>query len=176
MADGAQIGHFNVAIHISKLIIGRNSSIARGNWITGFPEYSNSPHFAHDITRRSELIIGEESAITKNHHIDCTNAVHIGNYVTVAGYASQLLTHSIDVYASRQDSHPIAIGDYCFIGTRSVILGGSVLPAYSILGAGALLNKAFNDAWTLYAGVPAKAVKNIRPKAKYFTRKEGFVY
>lgn len=176
MDDGAHIGPLNIAIHLDSIKMGKNSSISQQNWITGFPVNSKSKFFSHDKTRKSELILGRESAITKKHHIDCTNSIHIGNYVTIAGYNSQLLSHSIDLYECRQDSHPIKIGDYCFVGTGTIILGGSVLPAYSVLGAGALLNKKFNDEWTLYAGVPAKPVKNIPHTAKYFSRKHGFIY
>ena len=176
METGAKIGHFNVAIHLDKLILGKNSSIGRNNWITGFPTGSNSKHFAHDLNRRSEFIVGEESAITKNHHIDCTNSIYVGNFATIAGYGSQFLTHSIDIYESRQDSHPIAIGDYSFVSTRVIVLGGAVLPAYSVLAAGAVLNKAYNDEWTLYTGVPAKPKCNISKDAKYFSRSEGFIY
>lgn len=176
MAEGATIDHFNVAIHLDKIVIGKNSSIGRNNWITGFPVGTKSLFFAHDVSRKSELIIGRESAITKNHHIDCTNYIHIGDFVTIAGYNSQFLTHSIDVYQSRQDSHPIEIGDYCFVSTGVKILGGAVLPAFSILGAGSVLNKVYVDTWTLYAGMPAVPKKMLPKTAKYFLRKEGFVY
>lgn len=176
MEEGAAIDHFNVAIHLDKIVIGKNSNIGRNNWITGFPTDTDSKHFSHDKQRKSELIIGVESAITKRHHVDCTNSVIIGNYVTIAGYDSQFLTHSIDVYQSRQDSHPIEIGDYCFVSTGVKILGGAVLPSFSILGAGAVLNKAYVDTWTLYAGMPAVPKKAIPQTAKYFLRKEGFVY
>ena len=37
MDANSQFGHFNVAIHLDKIIIGEHSSVARGNWITGFP-------------------------------------------------------------------------------------------------------------------------------------------
>ena len=176
MAAGASIGHFNVAIHLDKIVIGENSSIGRSNWITGFPIGTNSKFFSHDKERKSELIIGRESAITKNHHIDCTNYIHIGDYATIAGYNSQFLTHSIDIYESRQDSHPIEIGDYCFVSTGVRVLGGAVLPSFSVLGAGAVLNKAYNKERMLYAGVPAVPKKVIPQDAKYFFRKEGFVY
>ena len=73
MGAGASIGHFNVAIHLDKIVIGENSSIVRSNWITGFPTGTDSKFFSHDKERKSELIIGKESAITKNHHIDCTS-------------------------------------------------------------------------------------------------------
>lgn len=176
MDAGSSIGHFNTAIHLDEIRIGKNSSIARGNWITGFTSGTNSEHFAHNPGRKSILCIGKESAITKNHHIDCTSPITIGDFVTIAGYQSQLLTHSIDVYKNRQDSQPIAIGDYCFVGTGVKILGGSVLPNCSILGAGAVLNKAFDAEWTLYAGLPAKPIKEISENANYFRRKKGFVY
>ena len=176
MEEGSSIEHFNVAIHLDKIIIGKNSSIGRKNWITGFPTGTESPFFKHDKKRKSELIIGKESAITKNHHIDCTNSIHIGDYVTIAGYNSQLLTHSIDVYESRQDSHPITIGDYCFVSTGVIILGGAVLPPYSLLAAGAVLTKPYTDSWIIYGGVPAKPIKEMPKNAKYFKRINGFVY
>jgi acetyltransferase-like isoleucine patch superfamily enzyme len=175
MNDGAKIGHLNVAVHLDMLQMGRKASIARGNWITGFPTGTSSKHFAHQKDRKSELIIGNESAITKNHHIDCTNRIAIGDYVTLAGYRSQLLTHSIDVSEGRQSSHPISIGDYSFVSTGVILLGGCKLPAYSVLAAGSVLTKSFHDEYVLYGGVPAKPIKNLSHEAAYFLRKEGYV-
>ncbi len=176
MLHGSRIGHFNVAVHLDSISIGENSTISRGNWITGFATGTDSKHFSHDKERKSELIVGRESAITKDHHIDCTNSVLIGDFVTVAGYNSQFLTHSIDVYEGRQDSHSIVIGDYCFVSTGVKILGGSTLPSYCVLGAGAVLSKNYNAQWKLYGGVPAKPIKDIPMTAKYFSRSEGFTY
>ena len=176
MEEGAVIGHLNVAIHLDNMVIGKNSSIARFNWITCFPTGTDSRHFSHQIDRVSRLIIGEESAITKKHHIDCTNSIVIGKFVTIAGYASQFLTHSIDVYEGRQDSHPITIGDYVFVSTGVRVLGGAELPAHSVLAAGAVLTKSYTDEWKVYGGVPAKPIKDIPKNAKYFTRERGFVY
>lgn len=124
MEENAAIGSLNVAIHLDRMVMGKNSSISRSNWITGFPTGTDSKHFVHQADRKSELIIGEESAITKHHHIDCTNLIKIGRFVTIAGYYSQLLTHSIDVYEGRQSSKPIVIGDYCFVSINVKILGG----------------------------------------------------
>lgn len=175
MKEGSRIGHLNVAIHLDKMEMGKNSIISRGNWITGFPLGTDSRHFSHKKERKSELLMGDESAITKNHHIDCTDSIRIGAFVTVSGYASQFLTHSIDIYEGRQDCHPIIIGDYSFVGTRVTVLGGSQLPGYSVLGAGAVLNKKYTEAYKLYAGVPAKPIKDIAATAKYFGRQKGFI-
>lgn len=176
MDSNAFIGNFNVAVHLDLLKIGKHSSIARGNWITGFPTNTDSKHFSHQKDRKSNLIIGDHSAITKNHHIDCTNVIEIGNFVTVAGYSSQLLTHSINIELNIQDSNPITIGHYCFVGTASTILGGAALPDYSVLGANSLLNKNFSVPYRLYGGNPAKEIKELPKDYKYFTRETGFVF
>lgn len=175
MGVNSRIGNYNVAIHLDLISIGKESSIARGNWITGFPTNTNSQHFSHQKNRESNLIIGQHSAITKNHHIDCTNVIQIGNFVTIAGYASQFLTHSINIGLNIQDSHPITIGDYCFVGTSSTILGGANLPAYSVLGANSLLNKAFVIPYRLYGGNPAQEIQELSRVFKYFNREVGFV-
>lgn len=176
MEEGSIIDNFTVAVNLDIIKMEFKSKIGRGNWITGFPSDKNSKHFQHQPSRSAELRLGKFSAITKNHHIDCTNIVDIGCYTTVAGYNSQFLTHSINVLENRQDSGSILIGDYCFIGTNVVILGGSSLPAYSVLGAKSLLNKSHLSKWTLYGGVPAKPIQEIPKTAKYFNRKDGFVY
>ena len=175
MAEHTRIDHFTVAIHIDKIELGANSTIGRGNWITGLTTTGTSLHFKHQTDRRAELKVGTSSSITKNHHIDCTNIITIGNFSTIAGYQSQLLTHSINIMDNRQDSAPINIGDYTFVGTNVVILGGATLPNRSVLGAKSLLNKTFSDEYTLYGGVPAKAIAPISPDAKYFNRADGFV-
>jgi acetyltransferase-like isoleucine patch superfamily enzyme len=119
--------------------------------------------------------MGEHSAITKNHHFDCTDCIEIGSFTTVAGYQSQFLTHSIDISENRQHARPIRIGHHCFLGTRCIVLGGASLPDCSILGAGSLLNKQFGEAFSLYAGSPARSVKRLSRDAAYFSRQQGFV-
>ncbi|SFZ94033.1 Acetyltransferase (isoleucine patch superfamily) [Flaviramulus basaltis] len=176
MESGSRIGHFNIAIHLDCIKMGMNSKIGRSNWITGFPTSTKSKHFTHQPQRKPILVVGAYSAITKNHHFDCTNTITIGEFSTIAGYSSQFLTHSIDVFENRQSSAPIIIGDYTFVSTNVVVLGGSSLPSYSVLGAKALLNKVFKKDWTLYGGVPAKAIQDIDKSAKYFSRTNGFVY
>jgi acetyltransferase-like isoleucine patch superfamily enzyme len=176
MHAGCSIDHLTVAINLTKIEMAEKASIGRGNWITGFPEKQESLHFRHQPHRRAELILGASSSVTKNHHLDCTNLLHIGSFTTIAGYASQFLTHSINIAENRQDSLPIYIGDYTFIGTNVVVLGGASLPNYSVLGAKSLLNKSFTKEWTLYGGIPAAELKQLPRDTKYFFRKEGFVY
>lgn len=174
MEAHASIGHLTVVKGLKRLDMGAHATIGRGNWITGFPA-GNKTFFAHQEDRIPELVLGAQSAITHRHIIDCTSSVRIGAFTTVAGYRSQILTHSIDLMDCRQSSAPVRIGEYCFVGTDCVLLGGSVLPSYSALGAKSLLNKAQAQTHCLYAGVPAKEVKSLEPDLKYFQREVGFV-
>ncbi|MEI7977943.1 MAG: acyltransferase [Bacteroidota bacterium] len=175
MNENSKIGHLNVAIHLNKIHLMNGAKIGRGNWITGFSLKGNSKHFTHQTNRKPELILGEESAITKNHHFDCTHQILIGKFTTIAGYRSQFLTHSINIEMNRQDSLPITIGNYCFVGTNVVVVGGSELPSFSVLGAKSLLNKVHEKEYFLYGGVPVTPIKEIHKTAKYFLRTEGFV-
>jgi len=175
MAEGAQIGHFTVALRLARIELGRHACIGRNNWITGFPRGA-ARHFAHRSDRDPALIVGEHAAVTKGHHFDCTDRITIGAFTTIAGYRSQFLTHAIDVVHNRQDCAPIAIGDRCFVGTAVVALGGSRLPDRSVLGAMALLNRAHEQPGWLYAGVPARPVKELPADAAYFHRPEGWVW
>ncbi len=174
MAEGSSIGHLTVVKNLELLQLGAHATIGRGNWITGFP-LGNSPHFATEVDRHPQLIIGEHSAITHRHLFDCTNTITIGRFTTIAGFQSQFLTHTIDLQESRQTSRPISLGDYCFVGTNCVALGGSSLADYCVLGAKSLLNKVQSANYRLYGGVPAKDLGELPRDAAYFLRTQGFV-
>lgn len=174
MEAHSSIGHLTVCVHLDGVYLKSHARIGRGNWITGYPS-GESKHFSHQPDRHPELVVGEHSAITNRHLIDCTSRVTIGKFSTFAGFQSQILTHSIDLECNRQSSSPVAIGEYCFVGTNCVLLGGSSLPSFSVLGAKSLLNKSYTDQHTLYAGVPAKPIQPLPAEMAYFQRETGFV-
>lgn len=177
MGPKSRIGHLTLCKGLQRMELAENASIGNGNWITGFPLSltKSTGHFAHQEDRSPTLLVKRHAAITHRHTIDCTHAVTVGEFSTLAGYGSQILTHSIDLEACRQDSHPVTIGAYCFVGTNVAILGGSVLPDNSVLGAKSLLNKAWEETHRLYGGVPAKPVRELSPEMGYFVRETGFV-
>jgi acetyltransferase-like isoleucine patch superfamily enzyme len=174
MEAHSSIGTLTLCKNIALLHLGEHAIIGRGNWITGFP-LGPSPHFASETDRRPELIVGAHSAITHRHLIDCTNRITIGRFTTFAGFQSQMLTHSIDLEQNRQVSAPITVGDYCFVGTNSVFLGGSAIPDYCVVGAKSLVNKPFTETHQLYGGTPARAVQALPANYAYFQRTSGFV-
>lgn len=172
MAEGSRIGHGTVIKGVEEVVLERNAEIGRLNWITGEPLSSSS---FQSCKRNPRLLLKEESAITNRHLIDCTDEVKVGAYSIVAGFRSQILTHSIHFKTSTQDCHPIEIGCYSFIGTGSILLGGAKLPDYSILAAGGVLSHSYEETHQLYGGVPAKQIKRLDPDLKYFHRTSGYV-
>jgi acetyltransferase-like isoleucine patch superfamily enzyme len=174
MEEHSYIGHLTVCIHLDLVHLKPHASIGRANWITGYPS-SGEDFFAHQPSRRAELMLGAHSAITHRHMIDCTARVTIGRFTTFAGFRSQIISHTIDVAENRQTAEPVCIGDYCFLGTDCVILGGSTLPSYSVLAAKSLLNREHAQQYTLYGGIPAGALKTLEKDFKYFNRTTGHV-
>jgi len=55
---------------------------------------------------------------------------------------------------------PVKIGDYCWIGNRSTIMPGTVLPERVIVAANSLLNKDYIEKgilpFSVIGGMPAK--------------------
>ncbi|MEM9403002.1 MAG: acyltransferase [Pseudomonadota bacterium] len=173
LGRGVRIGHFNVIKGLSQLTMGESASIGHWNWISGYP-LSGTARF-HGVDRDPSLHVGDHSAITQHHRFDVSDRLEIGSFSIVAGYATQILTHAINVEASRQDVAPVTIGSYSFIGTRCVILPGSGFPSRSVLAAGAVLASTFSDEYVLYGGVPAKTIKTLPEDAAFFSRSSGHV-
>lgn len=173
MAEGSRIGHLNLFKGLILVEMGYCARVGNLNWIAGLTRKGS--HFIDQTNRTSEFILGHHSSLTHRHIVDCTDTVKIGNFSTIAGWRSQILTHSIDVSMNRQLCAPVFIGNYSFVGTGCVILKGAQLPSFSILSAGSVLNKFHHDEYKLYCGNPAKAIKDIDHKAAYFERSVGYV-
>jgi acyl-[acyl carrier protein]--UDP-N-acetylglucosamine O-acyltransferase len=174
MEANSKIGNLTVCKSLDLIHLQDSAIIGNGNWITGLPS-SPIEFFGDHNERKPHLIVGKHSAITSRHFIDCSDAVIIGNFSTIAGFNSQILSHSISLEMCKQTAAPVTIGDYCFVGTNCVLLQDSALPDYSVLGAKSLLNKKYLKSHILYAGVPARAVKYLPKEYLYFSRTTGYV-
>lgn len=174
MNNGTAIKNFNFINDIDIVILEAHAQIDKNNWITGLSTKYKT-NFTYDQNRQCFLKLGEHTRITSRHTIDCTAGVSIGKFTTIAGTNTEILTHQIDIEMNRQRCSSVKVGDYCMIGTKTIILMGSKLPSYCVLGAGSLLNKALIDEYTLYGGVPARKIKSLSRQFSYFSRKHGHV-
>lgn len=167
MGDRSRIGDFTIIRNLESLILESDSRIGTFNWIFG---HKTSEHFVDEEHRESTLALRKGSSLTSRHIVDCTDRIEIGQFSTVAGFRSQILTHAIDTQLNRQTCSPVQIGQYCFVGTGSILLKGSHLPDKSILAAGSVLGSKYSQTFTLYSGSPAKPVKELPKDSKYMVR------
>lgn len=174
MAPGSSIASTTIVRNLDEIRLEESARIGPWNWITAFPSDSTK-HYLHIKNRVTKLEIRKHASLTGRHIVDCTAPVLIEEYATVAGYRSQLLTHSIDVYACRQDCRPITVGKYSFVGTGSILVGGAVVPAFCVVAAGSVVTPGLQEERCLYGGVPAKKLKTLGQEAKYLDRKIGHV-
>ena len=175
LGENSAIRNLTVVKNIDRVILGDYAYILYFNWITG-TNSSDKRHFTHIENRKCELVIGNHSSVTSRHFIDCTGGVQIGDFTTVGGAQSQMLTHYINPYDCRQTCARIEIGNYCFVGTKVLLLPGSGLPDYSILGGGSVLTKRQSIPRMIYAGNPAVPKKDLSNlSVSYFNRTVGAV-
>ncbi|MBK6741978.1 MAG: acyltransferase [Hydrogenophilales bacterium] len=174
MLAGSYIGSLTIIRNLEELSLGEDAGIGTFNWIFGYRSKFKK-HFKQHPDRKSALRLGDHAAIVARHIVDCTDVIDIGEYSTIAGHRSQMLTHAIDFRENRQTCAPIRIGRYCFIGTGAILLKGAVIPDYCLIGAGSVVHKPLDEEAWVYAGVPAAKIKPVNKSLGYFIRKRGSV-
>lgn len=167
--------HFVFVKNINKLHLRTHAKLGGFNFLSGF-NTRNTNVFKHVTERKCEFILGVHTRVTSKHFFDCNGGIYIGDYTTIAGAGSEILTHSIDIYKNMQDVSPVSIGKYCFVGTKSILLKGAILPDYSVLAGGSVLVHNYLQPYTVYGGNPAKPIKDLTGvEVGYFNRTQGNV-
>lgn len=163
MAEGSRIGKWNMIKDLRALSIGSHASVGRLNVISAHPVYKRL------YSNGASLSVGVHAFITSRHQLDCSGAIALGEFASMAGHGTMVLTHSIDVGRDVQAAYPVIIGERSFVGARCLLLGGGTLPPRSVLAAGSVLART-RDAQDsgLWAGVPAKHKGDV--KGSWFDR------
>ncbi len=73
--------------------------------------------------------------------------------------------HKLNNFALHEEPKEIIIGQHCWIGMNSVLLPGVVLGPNSIVGAGSVVTKSFEDGNCVIAGNPARLIKTTYSNA-----------
>jgi len=169
LGDGTRIGHLSVVMRVASFRTGRevrigNANIIRGGDRVSLGEYSEIMRLNvlnaipdHDCTTSPESVldVGAGTVITAGHRIDFTDRVRLGRNVIIGGRNSSLWTHN------RQETAPIEIGDFCYLGSEVRLAPGAKLPDECILGIGAVLVGEIRESRSLVVGVPARAVRPL---------------
>lgn len=172
LGEGSEIGHLNLILRVGRLELGRSARIGMLNVVRGgervtLGDYATVMRFNvlnaipdHDCTTEpvSILDVGPGAFIVSGHRIDFTDRVTIGRNVIVGGRNSSLWTHN------RQETAPIAVGDFCYLGSEVRLAPGARLADESILALGAVLNGQVTEPRSLVAGVPARVVRQLNDR------------
>jgi len=169
LGDGTEIGHLNLITRVGSLVTGRSVRIGALNIIRGGERVVLGDYVEvmrlnvlnaipdHDCTTSpvSRLEIRAGAVVVSGHRIDFTDRVTIGRNVIVGGRNSSLWTHN------RQQTAPIAIGDFCYLGSEVRLAPGARLAERSILGLGSVLAGAIDTPGSLVGGVPARIIRPL---------------
>jgi acetyltransferase-like isoleucine patch superfamily enzyme len=169
LGPGTSIGHLSAILRVGRFETGAHARIGPLNLIRGgesvsLGHYSTVMRFnilnaipGHDCTTqpRSILELRDGAIVVSGHRIDFTDAVRIGRNVIIGGRNSSLWTHN------RQQTAPIEIGDFCYVGSEVRLAPGASLPERCILGLGSVLVGKIETPGSLVAGVPARVIRGL---------------
>lgn len=142
--------------------------------VRGFnPEFGEGCFLAENATVIGDVIIGEGCSIWYNAVLrGDVNSIRIGNHVNIQdGSVLHTLYEKsvveIGDYVSVGHNvtvHGAKINDYALIGMGAILLDHAEIGEGAIVAAGALvLSNTKIPPFTLWAGVPAKYVKDVEP-------------
>jgi acetyltransferase-like isoleucine patch superfamily enzyme len=169
LGDDTRVGHFCIITRVGEFSTGRHArvdmlNVVRGGERVTLGDYSHIIRFNvinaipdHDCTTEPESVleVGAGTVITSGHRIDFTDKVTLGKNVIIGGRNSSLWTHN------RQETAPIEIGDFCYLGSEVRLAPGAKLPNECLLAIGAVLAGEIKEPRSLVAGVPAKVVRPL---------------
>jgi maltose O-acetyltransferase len=119
---------------------------------------------------RGPLKIGDGCFVNRESYLDTTAGIYIGQNVRLAPRVTIITaSHTIGGTEATRTSRtpetdlqlPVHIGDNVWIGTGAIILPGVTVGNGVVVGAGAVV-RADCEANTLYAGVPARAIRKLQ--------------
>lgn len=117
-------------------------------------------HIGANFFKPSNISIGHDTIIGDHCFMDGRAPLKIGNHV---GIASQVLIyndeHDINSPNYGNSFGPVEIGDYVFIGPRSIILPNIKIGKGAVVAAGAIVTKDIPD-FEIWGGVPAKKISD----------------
>ncbi len=124
-------------------------------------------HFTSKVYDPNKITIGIDAypGIMGGCYITGRGGLEIGDYTQIAPNVV-IVTANHDLYDSRKHIEaPVKIGKYCWIGGGAKIMPGVTLGDWTIVAAGAVVTRSYEDGHCVLGGVPAAKIKDL-DKAK----------
>ena len=143
--------------------------------VRGFtPQYGKNCFFTENATLIGEVFMGDDCSVWYQAVVrGDVNTISIGDRVNIQDGA---LIHGTFEHSSTKIGNDVSIGhnaivhgctinDRVLVGMGSIIMDDSIIGSNSIIAAGSLLLKNTKVAeGSVYAGVPAKKIKDVSPE------------
>lgn len=101
-----------------------------------------------------------------NVYINAMNGIAIGDYSNIGPNVSIIsANHDFIDNAAHIASRSISIGNYCWIGASATILPEVILGDFTVVGAGAVVTKSFEEGYCVLAGNPARIIKQLNKES-----------
>lgn len=110
----------------------------------------------------SQIEIGNNVNITGNTSVICNKKIKIGDNSLISWDCLILDTDFHKIYNNEEilnEDKQIEIGNHVWIGAKTTILKGTIIPNDSVVGAGSLCVGPFFDENAIYAGHPIELIK-----------------
>ncbi len=117
--------------------------------------------------------IGSNPGLNPGCYIQGSGKLLIGNYC-IFGPNVGLLSGNHDIYDNRKytTERETRLGDYCWVGMNAIVLPGIKLGDFTIVAAGSVVTKSFEEGFCVIGGNPAKIIKILEPdKCVRYTNK-----
>jgi gamma-carbonic anhydrase len=143
--------------------------IKKVNGIT--PHFGEDCFLAENSTITGDVVMGDHCSIWFNAVVrGDVHSIRIGHYVNIQDgaivhctyqKASTNIGNNVSI-AHRAIVHGCTIHDNVLVGMGAIIMDGAVIESNSIIAAGSVvLENTVVESGTLYAGIPARKVKNL---------------
>ena len=97
-------------------------------------------------------------------YLDGRNGIIFGKNVWVGPKVSIIsMNHNTCDYIKYAKAGPVVIGDNSWLGAHSIILPAVRLGPHTVVAAGAVVNRSFEEGDQILAGNPARVVKKLPP-------------
>lgn len=132
--------------------------------------FKGTAHIGHGskiyVAEDAQLIIGDNFAISASSQINCYKKIVFGRDIQFSWDCLVMDSDTHSIYDENgtltNEPREIILGNKIWIGCRSTILKGSIIPDNCVIGACSLISGKQFEANSIIVGIPAKSVKRIK--------------
>ncbi len=121
------------------------------------------------LKSQGELVVGERVTVSFGDVLACTRRIEIGD---LCGLGERVTVTDSDHTHDGSDAHylgqplriaPVRLGRNVLVSANAVVLRGAAIGDNAVVAAGAVVGAGEHPGGQLLAGIPASAVKPLRP-------------